>query len=68
MAVALCGLCIAIFCAAVLGIAFHLHLVAGLAAVALIAWWIGSSIAEVLKETRERDSSNTQASDAKRSD
>jgi hypothetical protein len=56
--VAICGLCIATFCAALLGIAFYVHVVAGLAALALIAWWLGSSIAEVLKETRERDSSN----------
>lgn len=59
--VALCGLCIAIFCAALLGIAFYVHVIAGLAALALIAWWLGSSIAEVLKETRERDSSNVEA-------
>jgi hypothetical protein len=56
--VALCGLCIAVFCAALLGIAFYVHVVAGLFALALIAWWLGSSMAEVLKETRERDSSN----------
>ena len=56
--VAIGGLCIAVFCTALLGIAFYAHVIVGLFAVALIAWWIGASIGEVLKEYRKRDLAN----------
>lgn len=51
--VALCTLCIAIFSACVIAIGFYVHLVAGLAVTATVAMWIGWSIAQTLKETKD---------------
>ena len=54
--VAIAGLCIAILCAALLGIAFYVHVIAGLLMLAMIAWWLGSAIAETLKKTKDESS------------
>ena len=51
--IALCALCLLLFAGSVIAIAFMTDIRLGLVALALIAWWLGSSLAGVLKESRK---------------
>ena len=56
--IAVCAICLLIFCGSLIALAFWTHVGLGLISIALIAWWLGSSIAETLKETRGTSSPN----------
>lgn len=47
---ALCGLTMA---SALIWLGFRVDKTCGVAAIGIVAWWLGSSIAEVLKENKE---------------
>ena len=56
--VALCAICLLVFCGSLIALAFWTHVGLGLISLALVAWWLGSSIAETLKESRDTSSPN----------
>jgi hypothetical protein len=51
--IAVSWLCMVVFAGSIIAIAFYAHPIAGLLALALVALWLGSSIAAVLKDSRK---------------
>ena len=58
--IVLCAICLLIFCGSLIALAFWTHVGLGLISLALVAWWLGSSLAETLKETRDTSSPNVE--------
>jgi len=51
--VAIVALCIFTFCASLIAMAFYINILVGFASLCFVSWWVGSSIVETLKETKE---------------